>query len=92
MTGAGNGNPRRVRRIEKQTPQSQRTIEAFYTNPLDEGKDIDAMKHHDYKALERIMKHLESAPKTRRIVWAALFVAFLFALRLSDLIAAIRWW
>jgi len=50
------------------------------------------MKHHDYKALERIMKHLESAPKTRRMVWAALFVAFLFALRLSDLITAIRWW
>jgi len=50
------------------------------------------MKHPDYRALGAIMKHFECAPKTRRIVWAALFVAALYALHLPELIAAIRWW
>jgi len=49
------------------------------------------MKHPDYRALGAIMKHFECAPKTRRIVWAALFVAALYA-RVPELIAAIRWW
>jgi len=38
------------------------------------------------------MEHLERAPKTRRILWAMLFVAALYALRLPDLMTAIRWW
>jgi len=50
------------------------------------------MKHPDYRALGTIMKHLEHAPKTRRILWATLFVAALYALRLPDLMTAIRWW
>jgi len=45
------------------------------------------MKHPDYRVLGVIMKHFESAPKTRRLLLVALF-----AVRLPDLIAAIRWW
>jgi len=48
------------------------------------------MKHHDYKALERVMKHFDHSPKLRRLLWGILIVAGLYALRLPDLITALR--
>jgi len=38
------------------------------------------------------MKHFDHSPKLRRFLWALLWVAALYALRLPDLITALRWW
>jgi len=38
------------------------------------------------------MELLDTSRKLRRLAWAIVFVASLFALRLPDLITAIRWW
>jgi len=44
----------------------------------------------DYRVLDRIMKHFDHSPKLRRFLWGVLFVAGLYALRLPDLITALR--
>jgi len=50
------------------------------------------MQHPDYSAIGKIMDMLNKSLKLRRLAWGFLVVASLFALRIPDLIAAIRWW